>query len=400
MKLLDRHPVDLRAPAGDVRATIHAWIPLEKKLQIDDVAIHGIANLSRAHLSGIVAGHDLDDGVLLLDVDTNHLSVKGSGRLAGIPSVIDGMMDFRPGPPSQVLQRFQASGRASAQQLADAGLDTAGVLGGDVDLVAVLSEYRSGDGEVTADADLTRAELHVAPLAWRKPVGSAAKASARLVLVKDRLAGIGPITVDGTGIQVMGAVTALDGKPDTIRLDRAILGRNDVRGTIRLPADGPIVVDLTGAELDLAAEATGDLAEAGSGRAAAASGPAWSMRGRFDRVDLAHDQIASQVVASADSDGQVMRALEVTGKTAGGKMFSLRIAPGQARTMRRLSIASEDAGSILQRGWTSPGQSKVERCRSAASSTIRRGAMHGPGHLKSSISASATRPHWAGCCRR
>ena len=44
---------------------------------------------------------------LLLDVDTNHLSVKGTGRLAGIPANIDGMMDFRAGPPSQVLQRFE-----------------------------------------------------------------------------------------------------------------------------------------------------------------------------------------------------------------------------------------------------------------------------------------------------
>jgi hypothetical protein len=355
LRLLDRHPVDLRDPSGDARVAIHAMIPLEKKLLIDDVALHAMANLSNAHLSGIVAGRDLDDGTLLLDVDTNHLSVKGSGRLAGIPANIDGMMDFRAGSPTQVLQRFQASGRATAQQLTDAGLDTAGALTGDVGLTAVFSDFRSGDGEVTADADLTQAELDVAPLAWRKPVGAAAKASARLVLSKDRLMSIGPVTVDGAGIQVMGAVTVMDGKPDAVRLDRAVLGRTDVRGTLELPPNGPIGVDLTGPSLDIAAK----LQEKSPKRDPAAPtpppGPAWSMHGRFDRVFLAHGQIANQVVASGESDGRVMRELAITGKIGTGKPFSLRIAqdpgatgPGRGRAARLLSINAQDAGSILQ----------------------------------------------------
>jgi hypothetical protein len=355
VKLLDRHPVDLRAPSGDARVTIHAMIPLEKKLLIDDVALHATASLGKAHLSGIVAGHDLDDGALLLDVDTNHLSVKGTGRLAGIAANIDGIMDFHGGPPTQVLQRFQATGRANAQQLTDAGLDTAGALAGDVGVTAVLSEYRSGDGEVIADADLTQAELNVAPLAWRKPVGGAAKASARLVLSKDRLVSIGPVSVDGAGIQVMGAVTLSDGKPDTIRLDNVVLGRTDVRGTIRLPPNAPIGVDLTGPSLDVAAK----LQEKSPKRDPAAlpppPGPAWSMRGRFDRVYLAHDQIANQVMASGESDGRAIRDLAITGKIGAGKPFAFRIAqdpvatgPARGRTVRRLSINAQDAGSFLQ----------------------------------------------------
>ena len=353
MRVLDRHPVDLRAPAGDAHVTIQAMIPLAKDLLIDDVALHGIANLSKAHLSGIVAGRDLDDGSLLLDADTNHLSLKGTGRLAGIPATIDGMMDFRGGPPTQVLQRFQATGRATAQQLADAGLDAAGALAGDVLATAVFSQYRSGNGEVTADADLTQAELNVAPLAWRKPVGVAAKASARLVLSKDRLMSIDPVTVDGAGIQVMGAVSVSDGKPDTVRLDRAVLGRTDVRGTIRLPPGGPIGVDLTGPSLDPAAKLQEKSPKRDPAAPAPPSGLAWSMRGRFDRVYLAHDQLANLVVASGESDGRVMHDLAITGKTGTGKLFSIRIAqdpgvPGRGRMLRRLSINAADAGSILQ----------------------------------------------------
>ncbi|HEX3995028.1 MAG TPA: AsmA-like C-terminal region-containing protein, partial [Acetobacteraceae bacterium] len=353
VKVLDRHPLDLRAPSGDARVTIHAMIPLEKNLSIDEVELHATANLTKAHLSGIAAGRDLDDGTLLLDVDTNHLSVKGTGRLAGIQAAIDGMMDFRSGPPTQVLQRFQATGRVTAQQLSDAGLDTGGALAGEVGLTAVLNEYRNGDGEVTADADLTQAALDIGPLAWRKPVGAAAKASARLLLVKDKLTSIEPITIDGAGLQVAGAATVADGKPDTVRLERVVLGRTDVKGMIRLPPNGPINVDLIGPSLDVAAK----LQEKSPKRDPAAPppppGPAWSMRGRFDRVYLAHDQIANDVAAAGDSDGRVVRALAITGKGGAGKLFSFRIgqdpvAPGPGRPVRRLSINAEDAGSFLQ----------------------------------------------------
>ncbi len=116
LRLLDRHPVDLQDPSGDARVTIHAYIPLEKKLLIDDVSLHATANLSKAHLSGIVAGQDLDDAALLLDVDTSHLSIKGNGRLAGIPANIDGMMDFRAGPPTQLLQRLRGDRTAQPRK--------------------------------------------------------------------------------------------------------------------------------------------------------------------------------------------------------------------------------------------------------------------------------------------
>jgi hypothetical protein len=349
LRILDRHPMELRAPSGDARMSIHAVVPLLRDLRIDDVAIHGTGNLSKVHLSGIVAGRDLDDGALLLDADTSHLSIKGTGRLAGIPANIDGMMDFRAGPPSQVLQRYQVSGRATARALSDAGVDTQDALAGEVGLNVVLGEHRSGAGELTADIDLTQAALNVAPLAWGKPIGGPAKASARLVLSKDKLMGIDQLMVDGRDIQLKGSITVVGGKLDTVRLDRATLGRTDVKGTIRLAGEGPIGVDLAGPALDVAVK----LLEKAPKRDPAApdqTGPAWSIRGRFDRVFLAHDQIANQVVATGESDGRAIRALAVTGRTGSGKPFSLRIGQGSGEkggTVRRLAIDTEDAGSVL-----------------------------------------------------
>ncbi len=346
LHILDKHPMDLRSPAGDARIGLHVVVPLELNLSIDDVTIHATGNLTKVHLTGVAAGRDLDDGALALDVDTSHLALKGTGRFAGIPSTIDGMMDFRAGPPSQVLQRIAVSGRASGKALADAGLDTEDAISGDVGLNLVLSEYRSGDGDVTADADLTQAALTVSPLAWRKAVGDAAKASARVVLSKDRLMGIDKVMVDGAGIQVRGAVTAVDGKVDTVRLDRVALGRTELRGTVRL-RDKAVDAELSGPVLDVSAK----LLEKSPKRDPAASppsGPPWSVRGRFDRVILAHDETASQFEVSAESDGQVIRALSATGKIGPARPFSLRIVPANGQAARHLTARLEDAGSVLQ----------------------------------------------------
>jgi hypothetical protein len=201
----------------------------------------------------------------------------------------------------------------------------------------------------TVDADLAQAELTVSPLGWRKPIGDVAKASGRFVLSKDKLTGIDRLAIDGSSIQVRGAVTVFDGKPDTVKLDRVVLGRTNLVGTIRLPRDGPIGMDLNGPALDIAAM----LLQKPSKRERTAqppSGPAWSIRGRFDHVLLAHDQVASQVVASAESDGVVLRALAINGKDGSGQPFSVRIGPGQpvkGSRARRLEVHAADAGSLL-----------------------------------------------------
>ena len=347
LRLLDRHPMDLRAPAGDVRMNLMSVVPLEKRLLIDDVTIHATGNLNKVHLGGIAAGRDMDDGSLAFDVDTSHLTLKGTANLAGIPATIDGTMDFRAGPQSQVLQKITVTGKPSARALASAGLDAGDVLTGDVGLNVVLTEYRNGDGQVTADADLAQAGLSVPPLGWRSPAGAAVKASARLTLAKDKLTGIDRVVIDGPGIQVRGGVTVFGGRLDTVKLDRLILGQTNLSGTIRLPHDGPIGIDLAGPALDVAAAVT---AKRTPRDPAAPRGPEWSVRGRFDRVLLAHDRIATNVVVNADDDGEVLRDLAMVGKTGAAQSVSIRIAPGPAengRPVRRLTVSAADAGALL-----------------------------------------------------
>lgn len=344
LRLLDRHPMELGNPAGDVRMSLHLTVPLELSLTFDDVTFHGTGTLSKAHLSGIAAGRDMDDGALSLDVDANRLTLKGTAKLAGIPASIDGTMDFRSGGPAQVTRRFAVTAKPSVQALTNAGLDTAGVLTGDVGLAAVLSERRGGDNDVTIDADLTGATAAVAPLAWRKPAGTTARATARLRLAKDRLTGIEAIAVSGDRLDLRGSASLTNGHLDSLRVERALLGRTDIAGTVRLPPNGPIVIEAAGPSLDLATKIEEPAPKRPPGTRAPPD-PAISLRGRFDRVFVAHGQTAESVAVSADYDGRRFQDLTAAGAIMGGKPFSIRIAGGPGG--RRLTVAAQDAGRLL-----------------------------------------------------
>ena len=91
-------------------------------------------------------------------------------------------MDFRAGPPSQVLQSVTVSGQPDARQLAAAGLDATSLLNGAAQVQAVLSERRNGQGDVAVTADLTgggagRGTARMAQAARRPGEGIGARAA-------------------------------------------------------------------------------------------------------------------------------------------------------------------------------------------------------------------------------
>ena len=346
LKLLDRHPLDMRDPAGDIRATLLVVIPLENKVDIDDITIHATCTLSKVHLGGIVAGRDIDDGTASIDVDTKHLLVKGTARVANIPAVIEGMMDFRSGPPTQVTQRYKATGRASAQALAAAGLDLTDVVGGEAGLSVNLTQLRNGESDMVVDADLTAASLTLAPLNWVKPVGVAVKASARLKLQKDKLESIERVVVNGQGVMMRGTVTVSGGRVDGVRMERVVLGRSDLSGTIRFPRNAPVSLELSGPSLDIATKILEKTPKRERGAPEPAATTMWSLKGRFNTVFLANDQSATNIAVIAEHDGHVIQSLIVTGASGSGKAFSAEIGRGQKG--RWVSVNVLEAGSLLK----------------------------------------------------
>ncbi len=348
--LLDKHPMQLANPAGEVAATLTVRLPLNANVTMDDVAVTAHAQLTGVHLDAVAAGRDLDRGRLEMDATNDGLTLKGQAALAGIAAQLDASMDFRAGPPTQVVQRVTASGRPDARQLAGAGLDATSLVSGPVPLQVVLTEQRNGVGALELQADLTPTTLSVEPLAWSKPAGTAANGSARVRLVHDRLDGIDRITLDGEGLSVKGTVEATGGQLSLLRLDRVALGRSSLQGTVRLPAKAtltaPIVVSLSGPVLDLAPRLTRPHTPTPATRGEPPPGPPWLLDARFDRVLMASGLYLAPVTVHAENDGRLLRRLAVSGFTGPNAPFALHIEP-QGRG-RRLTATAAQAGDLLR----------------------------------------------------
>jgi hypothetical protein len=345
LELLDKHPVELRDPAGDAAIALNITLPLESKVQMADVGIHARAHLNGVHLGGLVAGRDLDHGMLDLDATADGLSVKGQAQIAGIGTQLDGAMDFRAGPPSQVVQRVTVIGRPGAGQLAAAGLDSGGTVFGQIPIRAVYSQRRAGDAEVAVEADFTPVTLVVPPIGWRKPIGAAAKGSATVRLAKDKLVGIDPIAIEGDDVSIRGSAAAIAGQLTSIRIDSGVFGRSDIRGTVLLSEGQPIQATLTGPSLDLAPRLAAKSPKRDKSGGEPPPGPSWVADARFDRVLLANDHTATGVVARIENDGRLTRTLHVVGQADGTSTFTADLVPNGRG--RQLTVTAGDAGAVL-----------------------------------------------------
>jgi hypothetical protein len=347
LKLLDRHPMELHNPAGQAAVRLGLTVPLENDVTMDEIPVHVQAHLDGVHLGRLIAGRDLDQGVLDLTANNDGMKVSGRALLAAIPARLEAAMDFRAGPPSQVIESATISGQADARQLAAAGLDATPLLGGVTQLQAVLTERRNGHGDVAISADLTGAELTIGALEWRKPIDAPAKASARVMLNQDQLAGIDAVQVDGDGLVLRGQAEASAGRVASLRVDRLVLGRTVARGTVSLPASGPIRGNVAAQTLDLAprlGRKTPPQPSQGA-RAEPPPGPSWVLDAKFDRVLMAAGATASNVALHAEDDGRLLRQLNVNGRTGRGS-FAAQIASD--RGGRRVTASADDAGELLR----------------------------------------------------
>ena len=348
LQLLDRHPIDLKNPAGQVTVKVNVNLPLEHDVAMSDIGIQVQAHLDGVRVIGLAAGRDLDQGVFDLSANDDGLKLAGRALLASIPAKLDAAMDFRAGPPSQVLQTITVSAQPDARQLAAAGLDVTSLLSGPMQVQAVLNERRNGQGGVDVTADLTGAELAIAPLEWHKPREVTATASARVLLNHDRLTAVEAVQVNGDNLLLRGSAQFNGGRLSAFRADRLVLGRTVAEGMVELPTAGPIAAKLSGPTLDLAPRLGRTTTPHPPARNTAEPppGPPWMLDARFDRVLMAHDSTANDVVMHAENDGRVFRQLRVEGRMASRAPFQMQIVPDQGG--RHLTASSDDAGELLR----------------------------------------------------
>lgn len=360
LHLFDRFPLDLNGAGGRLSGKLAITVPFEAKLAIEQVPIEAKLHLQDARLVGLVAGRDVERGSIDIIASTEGLKLTGQADIATIPTQVEAEMNFRSGPPSQVLRRIVATGRANSRQLAAIGLDAGEALDGNLTLKAVVTDRRDGTSEILVDADLLGAALRVPPIGWQKPVGQPATGQARLKLLRGRLVAIEEITLNGFapngGTQGEDALILraqagfADGRIADLTINRATLGRTSGRGTVRFPLGaGPIQLSFDGPSIDLSQALSSKPRKIARREAdQAKAGPPWKLDARFDRAIMANATTVTGMVAHVENDGSVVRALHVEAQTGADARFRLDIAAPAGSRLRTLNVAADNAGELLR----------------------------------------------------
>jgi hypothetical protein len=349
LKLFEKRPLDLKQPGGQLDATLRLATPLLADLPAEAIRVSVQAHLTALRLADVVAGQDLQRGTADLTVDNARLRAAGNAQIGGIPTKLSVDMDFRPGPPGQVVERIQASAKTDMAALQRFGLDLEGLVEGPVAVDAVIEKPRIGEGRVELRGDLRDARMTMTPLAWQKAPGQPANAQAELRVAGENLQSLRNLKVDAPQLSLRGGGSfSPDNRLRQLDLEDVAIGRSRFGGSMRPPArkGAAWMVNLRGPVLDLMPALTAE--DAAPSAAAPDPDPPADIvvDARFDKVLLTEARFLTGVQGQIRADGGgTLRQARVAGQVQNGAPFDVAVTPRGAG--RDLQLTSGDAGALL-----------------------------------------------------
>jgi hypothetical protein len=252
LHLLKSVPVPLNATSGTAAIDLALTLPLDSKVTVAQIKAKAHAQIQNLVLQNLVLGRSLTAGQFTIDGDTNKLLLTGTAALSAIPVQFTLNADLTAGPPAQVVTRIALQATADQTALAKAGLPTGGVLSGAARFALALTATRGGRTDVTAQITLPESHLKVATISWAGGAGQVT-ATAHLALQGSRIVALDGIDLHGPDVALKVRSVFADGRLSTLFVDRLLLGRTDLHGSMVFPArpTDPYVLDVAGPALDL-----------------------------------------------------------------------------------------------------------------------------------------------------
>jgi hypothetical protein len=339
--LLDKRPIPINDPTGQITGKLTVAMPLKNSLDMDDVALHGVGQLTDAHIGGIAAGRDLDHATMRFDVSNTSLTLGGNAEVASVPIVVNAVMDFRPGGAAQVLEKVDVNASFTGEQLTKLNANPDQMLSGSGSARLTYQERRNGKDDLAISVDITNTAIAHALLAWTKPAGAAGQATFHAEMRAGQIVAIDELRANAPGLVLRSHASTELGKPNMLLIDALKIGQTtDISGTIRLPAKPGAALDanLSGPALDV----SGLLARRDTDHHS--KGPAYHINLHVDRMTMANKLAWKDVTADLSSDGWITTQANVSALAGSGKM-NMRIT--QRPTGRSLQAAADDAGAML-----------------------------------------------------
>jgi hypothetical protein len=344
------------AVGGSANAKLTFKFPLENNLTVDSVVFGAKGKVSDVSISGLIPRLPVTKGDADLTLDPQKLQITGKARVNGIPADISWMEAFS--SKADILTRITARGEVGQADRERLGFPTQPYLTGPVQMDAVYSVAKPGQGRLAATFDLRDAAMAVEPLGWTKAPGMAGTAKGTLELAKGDALRLSGITIDTGGLKAAGGVE-LAGGGDTVAsvaVSDLSLGETRASGTAVPLAGGGWRLQVSGRSLDARPLMDDGKGPGGEGKDVRkpADKPPLEINAQLSRVILGDGRMLRDVQATLKRDrtdwteAQVEAKVGSAGSSPGspaGSPMVLRYGPeGKGR---RLVLETNDAGALL-----------------------------------------------------
>ncbi len=330
-----RFGVEEMGAEGRVDARVELKVPLEKKLEIEDIGYTVSARVDELSLPGAFGDLSLSKGALDLVVREDGIDAKGEVALNGVPVSVNWRRDFTGGGAFPSRWGLAAVLDDKARQAL--GIDLDDYLTGPVSVELQLSRHLSGRYEGRAVLNLKESAIRLDALHWSKSEGRPAEAHFSFSLADGGRREIKEFRLESEDTLFVGSGTAsAEGKRITVR--RASYLGNDLTAEITIDAEGATELSVAGRVFDLrpmlddlhAVEDTTSL----------------SVTADLAKLVMSDDHVLYDVKARARRRGGRWVEIALAGRLNGTAPIELEITPA-GETHSKLSLSSNDAGAVL-----------------------------------------------------
>lgn len=157
---------------GKIEGRVTVGLPLRARVNPGEVKIEAQARLTDGRVRQLFGPHGAQAATLAFDVTDRAMDARGDLLIAGVPVKLAWQRIFDAPPEKQPPLRLTATlDNADRAQL---GIDSSKVVQGEVPVEVTVSRDAQDREQVHVSADLTRADLVLENIAWRKPPGRSA----------------------------------------------------------------------------------------------------------------------------------------------------------------------------------------------------------------------------------
>src|SRR5690606_5507232 len=157
---------------GKFEADLTITVPLHRSITLASLKVEGQGKLTEGSARKLIGKHDAQAATIAFDINEKAITASGDLLIAGVPVKLAWQHIFGALPERQPPLRLSATlDRVDRDQL---GLDPRHMLDGEVPVEVTITQSAEEEHLIHVWADLTRADVVLDSVIWRKRPGRAA----------------------------------------------------------------------------------------------------------------------------------------------------------------------------------------------------------------------------------